>query len=122
MSHTPLTYRGTIQKVPVVIHLEDITKFPADAYLVPQFPNYGSFGGVAGAIAKAGGDQGLRKYNQIAQAREQKLGSVVVTKWGAGKNTLLCNVGELDPLKADGRETKRGVGKYVLFFRRAAHH
>jgi len=48
-----------IGKIKTKIVAGDMTTFSADAYVIPQFQGAASFGGVGGAVARAGGVKGL---------------------------------------------------------------
>jgi O-acetyl-ADP-ribose deacetylase (regulator of RNase III) len=81
----------------------DMTRVPADAYVVPHFRSKFrdghllsgvSMGGVGGAIIRAGAEAGLRKYDDLiyAAGREQVWGEAMITESGGGKSRMLVNV------------------------------
>lgn len=88
-----MEHKGKIGESSVTVAMGDITKHVVDAYIVPQFTSCASFGGVGGAIARSGGEQGLNLYDQHVQANgEQQFGSALVTKSGGGNSKSLIHV------------------------------
>ena len=85
-------YTGTIGKNNVSVVLGDMTQIACDAYIVPQFDNCASYGGVGGAVARAGGKEGLDIYNALASKKPLRFGQVVLTKSGGGRSKQLLHV------------------------------
>lgn len=84
----------------VAMALGDMTKIPADAYVVPHFNGGISLGGVGAAVARAGAMPGLRSYERFLDslprsgdrgAAQQNWGDVKVTESGGGLSTYLLN-------------------------------
>jgi O-acetyl-ADP-ribose deacetylase (regulator of RNase III) len=85
--------KGQIGSNNVDVVLGDMTKIESDAYIVPQFTGAASYGGVGGAVARAGAEEGLAAYQRfIDQKGEQKFGQVVLTKSGGGRSSCLLHV------------------------------
>ena len=82
---------GEIGNVTVKIANGDMTQIKADAYIVPQFQSCASFGGVGGAIARRGAEQGLQAFEDIiSQQGKQPFGSVHLTdSYGGNSKKLL---------------------------------
>ena len=77
--------KGKIQNNDVTIALGDMTKLPADAFVVPQFTGAASFGGVGGAVARSGAKKGLDLFQEfVNQQGDQKFGTVLLTEAGGG--------------------------------------
>jgi O-acetyl-ADP-ribose deacetylase (regulator of RNase III) len=67
------------------IMMGDMTAVAADAYIVPEFPDAASYGGVGGAISRSGGKYGLEWYQRfVDQKGQQTYGQVVLTPSGGG--------------------------------------
>lgn len=82
-----------IENQKVSISLGDMTKVKADAYLVPEFNTAASFGGVGGAIARAGATMGLELYQEhVDKNGQQPFGQVVLTPSGGGNAPHLLHV------------------------------
>ena len=63
----------------------DITSFSADAYVIPQFQNACSYGGVGGAVARSGGIRSLDLFQKfIDDNGRQNFGLVLLTAAGGG--------------------------------------
>jgi len=81
-----------IGNITVKIISGDITREVVDAYLVPQFNKCASYGGVGGAISKAGGIKGLNAYHEyVMENGVLPFGRVHVTETGGGNAKLLLN-------------------------------
>ncbi len=85
---------GQIRNVTLKIAFGDMTKIKADAYIVPQFNSFASYGGVGGAVARAGGTKGIDEFAKfVAQKGEQNFGTVLLTKaYGGNSDKLLHTV------------------------------
>ena len=80
-----------IGQILVSVHFGDITQHRVDAYVVPQFTNCASFGGVGGAIHRAGGTEGLAEYDKRAAAKPYEFGAVDITPSGGGNASYLLH-------------------------------
>lgn len=73
-----------IGNVTVAILEGDITKRKVDAYVIPQFTSCASYGGVGGAIHRAGGTAGLAEFHRRASGTPFSFGDVTETESGGG--------------------------------------
>lgn len=85
---------GQIRNVTLRIAFGDMTKVKADAYIVPQFTSCASYGGVGGAVARAGAVKGIDEFQEfVSRGGEQKFGTVLLTNsHGGNSNKLLHTV------------------------------
>jgi len=85
--------KGSIGGNTINISLGDMTAVAADAYIVPEFNSAASFGGVGGAIARAGASAGLNDYQEyIDKNGEQPYGQVILTPSYGGQSQHLLHV------------------------------
>jgi len=85
-------YTDKINQVTVSVALGDLTQLQVDAFVVPEFDNSASYGGVGGAVANAGGDRGLEKYQQhVSKNGTQEFGSILLTESGGGNAPYLLH-------------------------------
>ena len=78
---------GKIGNTQVHIVAGDITALEVGAYVIPQFASCASFGGVGGAVARSGGEEGLNKFQGFVDAYgEQPFSSVLLTESGGGNS------------------------------------
>jgi O-acetyl-ADP-ribose deacetylase (regulator of RNase III) len=77
---------GKIANQEVAVDSFDLTTIPADAYVIPQFPNGISMGTVGRAIIAAGGKTGMLAYKNYLETHggEMALGNACATS-GGGK-------------------------------------
>jgi O-acetyl-ADP-ribose deacetylase len=69
----------------VRVKLGDLTTFQADAYVIPEFRARPSYGGVGGAVARAGGERGLAWYAEhVHQNGAMQFGEALLTASGGG--------------------------------------
>lgn len=69
----------------------DMTRIPADAYVVPHFSGAVSWGGVGAAVARAGGSSGIQAFEDVARQYTQ-FGQAVATSSGGGHAANLIHV------------------------------
>lgn len=85
-------YENRIGNTQIKIILGDITEQKSDAYIVPQFDNCASYGGVGGAIARSGATKGLDEFDEYASMNKPlPFGNIHVTESGAGNSYYLLN-------------------------------
>lgn len=96
------THEGKIGNNRVAVALGDMTQLQADAFVVPQFTSASSFGGVGGAVARAGGTHGLEEYQRFIDSQgEQKFGTVLLTESGGGNAKHHLHVASVGSPKDD---------------------
>ncbi len=84
--------RGKIGNTNVTIAHGNMTDICADAYLVPQFNNSASFGGVGGSVARSGAEKGIEAYNNIVKKLgTQEFGTIHITESHGGKSSRLIH-------------------------------
>lgn len=85
-------YSGLMKNVSFSIALGDMTHIKADAYIVPEFDNCASYGGVGGAIARTGAEQGIDEYQKFVDKNgAQEFSSVVLTDSHGGNSKKLLH-------------------------------
>lgn len=83
--------KGQYGEVKITVSAGDMTRVPADAYVVPQFKGGASDGGVGGAIYRSGAEKGMDEYDQAARSKNMDFGDAMVTKSGGGNSTHLIH-------------------------------
>jgi O-acetyl-ADP-ribose deacetylase len=81
-----------IGNINISVSLGDITKLRVDAYMVPHFQMAASYTGVGGAVARAGGREGIRTFEDHLQNRRLRFGDASIAQSGGGKAPFLINV------------------------------
>ncbi|MFI3241892.1 MAG: macro domain-containing protein [Alphaproteobacteria bacterium] len=81
-----------IQNISVQVISGDMTSIKADAYIVPQFNNCTSYGGVGGAVNRAGACTGMKSYDEIVRSGRQDFGSAFLVPSGGGLSKFLLHV------------------------------
>jgi O-acetyl-ADP-ribose deacetylase len=83
----------SIGDISVRIILGDITSIEVDAYVVPHFQSAASYGGVGGAVARAGGKTGIDEFDlYVGKQGTLDFGTVHITESGGGNSNYLINV------------------------------
>lgn len=86
-------YTDNIANASIEIILGDLTQVPADAYVVPQFKNGASFGGVGGSVARSGALTGMQEYDTFVSAQgTQPFGKALLNESGGGNAKYLAHV------------------------------
>jgi len=99
---------GVIGNSQVKIALGDLTQMKADAYVVPQFSEGASYGGVGGAIARSGASKGVEAYEAFVETQGTlNFSSVVMTESGGGNAKHLLHVVSVGSPRADEFTTVR---------------
>jgi O-acetyl-ADP-ribose deacetylase (regulator of RNase III) len=76
-------HEGKVEENVVTIFDGSMTRLAVDAYIIPHFNDKASDDGVAGAIEKAGGKNGLDLYRRFLRERgPQNFGTVLLTEGG----------------------------------------
>lgn len=77
----------------VSIHLGDMTQFEVDGFVVPQFNDCCSFGGVGGSVARNGAVEGMEAYESYTQQAESDIayGKIVIVPSGGGNSQYLLH-------------------------------
>lgn len=102
---------GKIGNVTVSVAGGDMTQIKADAYIVPEFDDCISEGGVGGAIYRSGAGKGMEAYGKhLAEKGKLKLKDVFVAEAGGGKSKYLIHAVTVGADKDTAFEvTKEGV-------------
>lgn len=101
-------FQAKIGSVTVNVELGNMTAKKADAYIVPQFNSSASWGGVGGAVARAGASGGLQDYQDyLDKSGTQPFGQVVVTPAHGGNAKTLLHVVSVASEKENEFETVR---------------
>lgn len=79
----------------------NIATMVVDAIVVPEFDSCASYGGVGGAISRAGAKLGLDKYNQIAQSSPLSYGDALITPSYGGTSKYLLHVATVGSSKEE---------------------
>jgi O-acetyl-ADP-ribose deacetylase len=88
---------GAIKGNAVSVRLGNLTNIQADAYVVPQFRNEASYGGVGGAVARAGGERGLAFYDErMLQQGALRWGDAIITPSGGGNARFHLHVASVE--------------------------
>lgn len=105
----------------VAIAQTDMTQLQADAYVVPQFRNVVSTGGVAGAIIRAGAREGMARYGdylarKVAVARLPDWGEVLTVESGGGQSRHLMHAVTVQSGNkvTEGEAISKAVGNSVV--------
>jgi O-acetyl-ADP-ribose deacetylase (regulator of RNase III) len=87
---------GVIKGNSVSVRTGDLTKLQADAYVVPQFTDQASFAGVGGAVARAGGERGLARYEEhLLVNGDMRVGEAFLARSGGGNADCHLHVASL---------------------------
>ena len=85
--------KGTVGGNPLILVQGDISAVATDAVMVPEFTGAASYGGVGGALARAGCLGGLEAYDKIVGDEGPfKFGMAVLTPSGGGTAPNLIHV------------------------------
>jgi len=85
-------FAGQIRNTGITIALGDMTKVRAGAYIVPHFDKAASYGGVGGAVARAGAINGIEEFEQfVSKKGQQKFGTILLTKSHGGNSENLLH-------------------------------
>ena len=102
-----------IRNIEVNVVLGDITSLRVDAYIVPQFDDALSEGGVGGAVMRAGALSGMNAYQEyIDKKGALNFGEGIITKSRGGNSKFLLHVASV----GSGMEREFDTVRKAVFF------
>ncbi len=85
-------FESSIGNCPVSISIGNMVREKAGAYLIPQFDSEVVFGGVAGAVARAGAMRGMEEFaDYMDKNGPLPFGTIWPTRAGGGNSDWLIN-------------------------------
>ena len=99
---------GKIGNVSVSVAGGDMTQIKADAYVVPEFDDCISEGGVGGAIYRSGAEEGMEAYGKyIAEKGKLNLKDIFIAESGGGYSKYLIHAVTVGANKDNAYEVAR---------------